>query len=362
MGDSEIATHDVSIVCRPDFFADPLIATIRKFAARRDDRVAARIGGVIKEQTLDSAIAEVCRDLDRKILVTIGFSNSELSDVLDFREASRLEAIVCRSGDDELPPSRPSSSPFDLTRAEARGDPVPFVRKAVVRQSFRMRATVVPLTEDGELKEYFALRYRVWKEMNYLAAPGQDCAKSQLELNYTDRFSYPIGVFSRPGGAAGEKTTMLGCGRLVRGDGQENGSLLRSIDRIVAGANDTCLSANFAWPEKAVHPFDLLDSFKTFEDYYRELRAAKPTPISKAELSRIIVDPSARQGGVGEVIVDSLVSEAERMGIERLFLACVRDRAPFYARAGFALISGLTCQEFSGVGVPAVAMDLHLGR
>src|SRR5262249_8337325 len=162
--------------------------------------------------------------------------------------------------------------------------------------------------------------YRVWTEKAYLA-PAHNCSQSQLELNYTDRFSYPLGAFSKV------DQRMVGCGRLVRGPGYENTASLPLLIQLVAERNDPCLTAAFAAPLGCHHLFDLLESFEEFKTYFQRLVTSAET---RAEVSRVIVDPRERHSGLGEVIVDSLISEAQRMAIEVLFLACVAEHANFY--------------------------------
>ena len=98
-------------------------------------------------------------------------------------------------------------------------------------------------------------------------------------------------------------------------------------------------------------------SFPTFRHYYRDLVRTR-TP--KAEVSRVIVAPEHRGKGLGEVMVDSLVSYARVHQIRVLFLACIAEHRRFYERCGFRAIPDMECDEFVNVGVPAIGMQRRL--
>lgn len=70
--------------------------------------------------------------------------------------------------------------------------------------------------------------------------------------------------------------------------------------------------------------------------------------------------PEIRSEGLGEVIVDSLLSLAGRRQLRALFLACHNDLKGFYERCGFYVLPGLECDRFAGVNVPAIAMAKKL--
>ena len=72
------------------------------------------------------------------------------------------------------------------------------------------------------------------------------------------------------------------------------------------------------------------------------------------------MNPENRNQGLGEVIVDSLISLAKNMRIEVLFLACLKEHERFYERCGFRAIEGMQCERFVNVNVPAIAMERRL--
>lgn len=124
----------------------------------------------------------------------------------------------------------------------------PALRKSLLRLVFKDRICIRELKAEDDFRQYFALRYRVWKQMGYLP-PEQDCAESQWELNFTDRTAYPLGAFTREG-------ELISCARLVLPLGQDSHHL-RLIESLVSASGDRKLKEVFQYPERLVHPYDL---------------------------------------------------------------------------------------------------------
>ena len=211
--------------------------------------------------------------------------------------------------------------------------------------------SVRPIESRREYLRYFQLRYRVWKVLDYIGAE-RDCPRSRLEVDYADRTATPIGVFSA------HDNKPIGCGRLVRSFGCEiphtTIKLIESLLRQVAArTGEERLVQNFRRPTGLQHPYDVLEGFATFNRFYKVLAEHF---ITHAELGRIIVDPSHRGEGLGERIVSRLIDLAEIKSIDVLFLACLAEHEPFYARNGFRVIKDTGCDRFVNIGVPAIAM------
>ena len=119
------------------------------------------------------------------------------------------------------------------------------------------------------------------------------------------------------------------------------------------------LQENYEYPDERRQPFDILDSFPGFREYYANLVQQR---IKRAETSRIIVEKDHRRQGIGEVIVDSLIDLARGKSIRMLFLACVARHRNFYERCGFSVVPHLACDKFVNVNVPAIAMHRELLR
>lgn len=184
--------------------------------------------------------------------------------------------------------------------------------------------------------------------MGYLPAQ-RECQQSCWELDFTDRTALPIGSFDQEG-------ALIGCARLVFPLGKEVHHL-SIIEELVYAQRDVKLRENLAYPAKLTHPFDLLESLKGFREYYQGIVRKG---LRKAELSRVIVAPEHRRQGVGEVLVDSLVSLARQHQLQVLFLACNMRHRSFYENCGFHVLEGLECDNFAGVNAPAIAMAREL--
>jgi predicted GNAT family N-acyltransferase len=287
---------------------------------------------------------------DKFILVPLGYRKSDVIDRLNDELLRKLEIIIrpprpgLKPEIDELP----NASLLEDRYIVNVQDPLPALRKSLLRLRFRDRMCVRELKSEDDFRQYFSLRYRVWRPMGYLP-PEQDCPASEWELNFTDRAAYPLGVFTREG-------TLIACARLVLPLGQDSHHL-RLIHKLVAATGDSKLVANLEWPKGLRQLLDLLDSFPGFHGYFKRLIRNN---IQAAEVSRVIVAPEHREQGLGEVLVDSLVSLARQRHLQMLFLACHLGHKGFYERSGFYVLAGLECERFAGVNAPAIAMARKL--
>ncbi len=307
--------------------------------------------------TIDSAINEIKGSQQDYVLLVCGHDQAEVEDRL-FTLKSRVQAIAL--GKPPLGRGLPCASaslfsgPGNCLWMMKATDAVPALKKAIIRQRTRQFATV-RLIEESDLEGYFALRYMVWREKNYIP-PDKHCPKAKLEIDFTDLFSEPLGLFIKEGEGGNE--TLVSCGRLVYAPRKRHDSRLAgAVKNFVELRKCECLSKNIDYPAGLQQSFDVLKSFPKFQRYYNRLVRSQ---LSKAELSRIIVHPEYRRQGLGEVIVDSLVDLAYVSGAEVLFLACVQEHEKFYGRCGFRKIPGLHCENFVNVRVPAIAMHRRL--
>ena len=350
----------ISIVTiSPHTGTDQVTRDIRHWCETRIDRnLAGTVDSVTKDVDLQAAVSRIADfgEHRKKILIPIGFRETDVVSTLDQLMPRRpnLEIIIRpprpspHLEQDELP----SSSLFDSRRIVNVQHTIPAIRKSILRLKLSDHLKVVRLDTIEQLREYFALRYTVWKDMGYLTAE-RDCADLQLELDYTDAAALPIAAFDNDG-------QMLGCARLVFARRNEisdapDHSLL--IENPIRESGSACLKRNFARPPSILHPFDLLDAFDKFKRYYRRLVRLK---ISKAEVSRVIVAAEFRHQGLGAILVDSLLTVARQQHVKLLFLACQEKHREFYSRCGFHALPGLWCERFSSVNKPSIAMACSL--
>ena len=347
----------VIVVC-PQPGMDHVFRNIREWCHKIDDHLPHAV--VDKYLSLPDALEAAREDTARSILIALGYKASEVHERLIDGERHNLEIII-RPPRPTLRPEPvefPSSSLLADSLTVNVQDTISALRKSLLRMELKKMVTIRPLergTFPGiapskqDFQSYFRLRYQVWKEMGYLPA-HRDCPETQMEIDFTDRTAIPIGAFTSEG-------TLIGCARLVFPFGSEVPRYVRIINDLVAEQGSAILSQNLKYPEKLNHPFDLLESFRGFREYYARLVR---DGVRKAEVSRVIVAPSYRQHGLGEVLVDSLVSMARDLRLEVLFLACHGSHRGFYQRCGFRVLEGLECERFAGVNAPAIAMDCKL--
>ena len=224
------------------------------------------------------------------------------------------------------------------------------IRKAVRRLSIRSgvgSARVIDSAED--MDRYLRLRYIVWKNSGYLRA-DRIARVYPVEVEYSDRASIPVGVFSN----AGE---LVACARLVREIGNQETRHARFIQQLVSRSNDPVVLASFAPPQRLKHPFDILDEFHGFQRCYADLVKAR---IAVGEVSRVAVLPSYGRRGIGEALVDCIVDLAVAYKLKKLFLACPESRIELYERSGFKVKPALRSAKFLHIPQPSVVMERDL--
>jgi len=303
---------------------------------------------------LDEAIERVRENPEGTLLLLDGFPAEppQLAECLEGRARPRPFHVIYNEPEWQAPAvNRASASMYESVRAVTTRETLyPTLRKALLAVGTKQWVLPRLLETEGDLQSWFELRYRVWTEMTYLA-PKKVCPQTPWELDYTDRTSIHFGLFSKSGG------TLVGGGRLVRGYGEENVAVVQMVGEMLRKRDAKTLLDNFAYPNTMAHPFDILGELQGFQAYYRSLVCAR---TSKAELSRIVVDPEYRKHGLGEVIVDSLCSLARSLEIQRLFLACHKKHEEFYGRSGFQAVGGIAGDKFLTYNVPCIAMECTL--
>jgi predicted GNAT family N-acyltransferase len=284
------------------------------------------------------------------ILLALGFNKEEVLAVPLGSERKDLEVVCVPSPVPHTDSYIPSASLIDPGRISVvEGDPVPFVRKALLRSCASQVVSVRNIQTDQELAEYFALRYRVWAEQGYLAR-GEASLDTPWEIDYTDRTSVALGVYT-----SGE---LVACARLVYGLGEEDRSVVATIEQLLVAKGGTSLLRRLTIPPGMPPQFDILGAFRGFPAYYRQLVTDR---VAKAEVSRVIVAPEYRKHGLGEVLVDSLAALADRRQLDLLFLACRQSHRSFYERCAFQVIPNMVCDRFINQDEPSIAMERRLG-
>jgi GNAT superfamily N-acetyltransferase len=317
---------------------------------RGPDPVAAlsRARNLVRQDP-ESAAVLVPMELDQEEMTALGELDGE----------ARIEVMSFRRGFD--PPDPPSASLLEhrpwiagSRTLEAVMDKMELgLRCKQAGLSFR----AIGADEDDELEKYFRVRYEVYQPLGYIP-PDFNLRIVRWELHWSDRWSIPFGLFTRAG-------DLIGCARLVSELGTGN-QYATVIDRLVArktkefeammaeGEAERQILQHCSQPPLCMeHPFDLLSPFEKFANYYRVL---VQNHVPKAEVSRVLILPQWRNRRFGEVLVDSLASEAAQRRFHLLFLACREEHGRFYRRSGFELVPGLKCDRFGNYPVAAIAM------
>ncbi|MGH8550865.1 MAG: GNAT family N-acetyltransferase [Methylococcales bacterium] len=299
--------------------------------------------------SLHGAIECAFKAPDKSIVLACGYPTSAIRAEVSDRENGVIPAIISSPPPGTERYHRPTSSLFGqrrITRLESLGEGA---RKAALRFAAKRLGTLRPIVDATEFESFFSLRYRVWKDMGYLSSErGLD--RDAWEIDYFDRFSIPIGLFS-------PDNQLLACARLVRQYGCENPPLVRTIAKLIERRDLKQAASAFSFPETAEQPFDVLCEFRGFWVYFREFVRDR---LSIAEVSRVIVTPELRGRGLAEVMVDSLVSLAKQERIDVLMLACRETLGPLYERCGFKPVPKLVSDKFITIPQKSIVMECTL--
>lgn len=330
-----------------------MVRHLRKWSVKEADPICRKaIKHVLGTPNLGQGLAILRKDPAGTVLVTIGIEKSRVYQQWTPKEQEAYEIIIAS------PPSQQAFAPFPTSsllsgpEAIVVNAPEEAIRKSILRLMTKQYAEIRLLNGEEDYEKYFALRYRVWKEMGYIPE-AMRCDTSEWELDFADRNALPIGAFSKD-----RDGRLLGTTRLVDSFGPEAKAQVRLIQGLIDANGDPQLLRNFTKPLGLRHQFDLLEAFDGFKEYYKRLHTDEALPA--AEVSRVIVAPECRGRGLGEVLVDSLVSHACKRRLRTLFLACVKGHERFYGKCGFRRIRGLACKAFPDVNVAAIAMDRSL--
>ena len=205
------------------------------------------------------------------------------------------------------------------------------------------------LESRPQITEYLSMRFEIWCREGLLSEDRRPM-RAPWEVDFADQFSVPVGCIDK-------LNQIVACGRMVREIGQYAHTQRDIIRDLLNEVQDPVLQANFSPPGYPRHPFDLLDEFEGFRDYYRQLFS---THTRMGEISRIIVHPDHRNRYLSLAIVEQLVSIAEDQGIMVLFLACRFELEALYKRIGFSTVRGVRSERFGEIQVPSILMERWL--
>jgi hypothetical protein len=247
---------DITVVC-PQPGTLNVLNRIKKW--HLDDPLSkSNVRCVAKARDLAEGMLASRESPESSILVPIGYQEAEVKRLMNDEGLRGLEIVIRppRPSQGRELDDFPSASLLSDSRIVNVQDTLPALRKCLLRLAFKDKICIRELHSEDDFRQYFALRYRIWKNMGYLPLE-QDCSESQWELNFTDRTAYPLGAFTR-------ENVLVGCARLVLPLGQDSHHV-RLIERMLATAGDRKMIEVFRYPERLLHPYDLLACFEAFK-------------------------------------------------------------------------------------------------
>jgi GNAT superfamily N-acetyltransferase len=179
--------------------------------------------------------------------------------------------------------------------------------------------------------------------MGYLDDETEN-AISQMELNWCDKNSLHIGAYAF---LEEQRPSLVGTARVVVAtvaDVHKRPPLLASYDRLVTilASQDPTLQQAL---RKGVLPLQLpiFHSQKLFR-FFHEAVVHKEIC---GELSRVIVSDDFRGTWLSGRLVEFALNEAEKVGVNRIFLECLEIHQNMYERLGFKRIEGASARVIS---------------
>jgi predicted GNAT family N-acyltransferase len=202
--------------------------------------------------------------------------------------------------------------------------------------------TVRVLQRREHLAASFRLRYDVYGALGYLRAEN----RARLEIDAYDACSVAFGAFK---GRALVGTLRLVTPRVLAGAS-------RAVTRVLAAASDATLTAHASAPRA-----HLLPSLVS-EAIWRGVRAFNRDNLPVFELSRTIVDPQYRGGGLSRKLMELGLACASHRGPAVLVGSCLAAHVDMYARYGYVPLHEQHLERYDSVGQVARAVVCRTDR
>lgn len=285
---------------------------------------------------------------DDRLVVTVGFRREEFDGRKIDLAGSREPVILFERGVEKLN-GRATASFADYQAIVACSDPIPFVKKSLIRSWWRGQVEIRSPPSPEEWAGYFSLRYRIWEECNFLRDENKR-ARTKWEIDWKDRTAIPLCAITPKG-------KVVGCARVLKSHGREELPYVSQITNLLLKIGDDALQNLFRFPNCQKQPFDLLMEFAGFRAHYAELIRNKK---EAAEISRVAIDPEYRGRSLTEALVDTAVSLAEARHFATIFLACQERHAGLYSKCGFVPVEGIKSDKYLNIQLPSIIMERPL--
>ena len=304
-------------------------------------------------QATDSAAVVLFSDL----LVEEGEPSSAVREIMDAHEDKPLATIACTHDGRRVPEVhrtlRNEASEEELHQViQASLSYLRYVsRPAKLRKNIKVK--VRRLRTESELRDYYALRFRIYHIMGYLEHDVER-APTRLEIDACDTCSVHLGAFDMLTGydvLAGTARLVIGSSdaqQLLRGNVAKHTESLIKSDPVIR--NSIC---------DKILPL-MLPVFQS-QELNDELTSAMIHDWSCGELSRVIVDEPYRGAGLSEKLVEEAVELGRQFRLHKLYLECLKIHVPLYQSLGFDVIPGKR-GRVSGVSKTMIPMQRTLSE
>jgi len=195
-----------------------------------------------------------------------------------------------------------------------------------------------------DLIESYRLRYEVYGALGYLRRSNA----SRLEIDEFDPCAIPFGAFDLASGA------LIGTLRLITPEPQPVYAAL------VGSLIDSLVDPDLA--DQALAPRQRALPSIVSPEVAAAVAAFNPDGFAVQELSRTIVRPGHRGGGVSRGLMELGIAQAARSAPAVLIGSCQAEHVAMYARYGYAPLALPGPGYFSSVGQVAIAVACRTDR
>lgn len=230
-----------------------------------------------------------------------------------------------RAPDADRPPAISPASPSPVAPS-----PTPAIAADEAQSATSCEIRV--LASVAELVESYRLRHEVYRALGYL----QRAHRSRLEIDAYDRAAIPFGAFDPASGA------MVGTLRLLTAEPQPEYE--RMVDSVLTEARDGELTEQASKPRPRPLPGIISDEIDRQIDAFNTMRFAVH------ELSRFIVRPGYRGGGISRGLALMGFAQAMRPAPAVIIAGCLPEHNQMYARYGFVKLPHTGLDHFDSVG------------
>jgi predicted GNAT family N-acyltransferase len=216
---------------------------------------------------------------------------------------------------------------------------------------------VRPVTTAFELRQCLALRYQVYKLLNY-HFEGPEDEPANLELDYYDASALHFIAVAADNRIAGTARLIVADGKTLRGSLFRGAAKVRRDSRVLCAeiaAESPTLEMNL---ERGMSGA-ALPLFAAYD--YDELDASTNTQIGDfCEISRVVVAEEFRGMGVSRLLARACTAAAFDLQQRYVLLECIPQHVRMYEKYGFSKIKDSSNRHAWSINQLLAVMSLHL--